>query len=110
MHEFSYFVNGIRYPQQKITMSSSKGYSEVHTENILANRTLMDPTHHSSINFTSNQLAVSAAFADLAAARTQVDNQRKQIPVNSKNFECERGYNTANFDADETVEKLADIL
>lgn len=82
LQEISYFIAGSRMPQQKISLVN--GFAEVHTENLLAGRVLMDPTHHSSLNYSH----VETYPAGYAAGSVHL------IPKNNKNFECEIGKHT----------------
>jgi len=93
LQELSYFIAGVRVPQQK--MSLVHGVSEVWSENILAERALMDPTHHSSLNYYHTQDDVTVAdLGNSATGAVQtakileaVNKLRKQVPTNSQNFE-----------------------
>ncbi len=84
--EISYFINGQRFPQQK--MDLTHGVSEVWSENVLADRVLMDPTHHSSLNYSS----VTGTIEGHAAV--DIDGLRARIPTNHRNFECVNGRHT----------------
>ncbi len=85
VQEISYFINGQRFPQNK--MDVTHGFSEIWSENVLADRVLMDPTHHSSLNFSSVQ-------ANPGTGANAAQTLRNSIPENNRNFECIKGEHT----------------
>lgn len=95
LEELSFFVSGQRLPQQK--MDLKHGFSEIWSENILADRVLMDPTHHSSLNFTSVQNIPNASAQD-------ADVLRQTPPSNARNFETVKGFH------DDCPQSLDDYL
>ena len=95
--ELSFFINGTRYPQQKM-VGSVENFGEFLTETFLSNNVLANIYHNSSLNNTAQLTDVAATSAAgtttanigaSAAAHTNV--LRKQIPANSRNYESVEG-------------------
>lgn len=97
LKEISYFVAGQRYPSQKL--STANNSAEIHIENVLANRLLMDPTHHSSLNFSALQQKL-ANPTTVANAGERINDLRLQIPENANNFEVEHARASDTFSVD----------
>lgn len=88
LKEISFFIAGQRMPSQKL--STANNSAEIHIENVLANRSLMDPTHHSSLNTSSNSQVIEAPGGNAAANIVEKVNElRTAIPHNGNNFEVQ---------------------
>ena len=102
--ELSFFINGTRYPQQKM-VASANNFAEFLTETYLSNNVLANIYHNSHINNTAALTAIAQAEgADTAAgavgaANAAVNTLRNQVPVNCRNYENLTGKLAAAFNA-----------
>ena len=111
--ELSFFINGTRYPQQKM-VGSANNFAEFLTETYLSNNVLANIYHNSHINNTAPLTAIVApgagtvAVNDAATAtgegvRTAANALRNQVPVNCRNYENLTGKLADAFNASPTV-------
>ena len=113
LEELSFFINGTRYPQQKM-VGSAVNFGEFLTETFLSNNVLANIYHNSSLNntaqldavvqgtaLTNTTVAVGATTSTYAVGR--VNALRKQIPKNSRNYESLLGTLGASFRTDQAT-------
>ena len=101
--ELSFFINGTRYPQQKM-VGSAENFGEFLTETFLSNNVLANIYHNSSLNNTAQLTAIASAEADTNSAaniKIRIDSTanalRQQIPANSRNYESREGVLAGGF-------------
>lgn len=111
--ELSFFINGTRYPQQKM-VGNAENFGEFLTETFLSNNVLANIYHNSSLNntaqltdvgegtaMTDSEVAVGATATTFIAGR--VNTLRQQIPKNSRNYESIDGTLAAGFRTDQAT-------
>ena len=109
--ELSFFINGTRYPQQKM-VGSANNFAKFLTETYLSNNVLANIYHNSHINNTAPFTAitqaagVNTAAGAVGAANAAVNTLRNQVPVNCRNYEHLTGKLAANFNAAPLVATL----
>ena len=109
LSELSFFINGTRYPQQKM-VGSSEDFGEFLTETFLSNNVLANIYHNSSLNNTAQLTTVAASDAAGttaanigASAAAHANLLRTQIPQNSRNYESIEGTLAAGFRTDQAT-------
>jgi len=95
LNELSYFINGVRYPQQKM-LGSAHNMGEFLTETFLSNHLLTDIYHNSHINFTGVK-----GYTDKtgSVSLAMIDELHKKFDVNQRNYEVPVGLLTSNIGA-----------
>jgi len=95
LNELSYFINGVRYPQQKM-LGSAHNMGEFLTETFLSNHLLTDIYHNSHINFTGiKDYTDKTGSVSLA----MIDELHKKFDVNQRNYEVVVGKFSDNIGA-----------
>ena len=128
LSELSYFVNGVRYPGQKLLLSENN-FSEALTETLKANKLYTDVYHNSHLNYTSqygdfvqnagnfpaNFVGFGADVTTIANMKTAVTDAinaetlnrinaaRKILPVNGRQYEHAQGKFAADSNANTTT-------
>ena len=117
--ELSFFINGTRYPQQKL-VGSATNFAEFSTEACLSNGALANIYHNSHINITAPSAPIVQAVATGTGANDAADEEqatangsanllRNQAAVNCRNYEHLAGELAASFYASPTAGSAATL-